>query len=119
MQKKSVTGRFWSLRVGLQDWYVTSRLQVRPKSPSSKTALDFMGPYYLLTEQKNVAERSYNYLKKFFFWKQKKKQGKKIKKKKNVPVAPKTLELGAHTGRSFDISNEVVSCSKRVAGWHN
>ena len=49
MQKKSATGRFWSLRVGLQDWYVSSKLQVRPKSPSSKTGLDLMGPYYLLT----------------------------------------------------------------------
>ena len=37
--------------------------------------------------------------------KNEKKTMKKIFKKKNVPVAPKTLELGAYTGRSFDISN--------------
>ena len=34
-----------------------------------------------------------------------KNEKKTIKKKKNVLVAPKTLELGAYTGRSFDISN--------------
>jgi hypothetical protein len=34
-----------------------------------------------------------------------KNEKKTMKKKKNVPVAQKTLELGAYTGRSFDISN--------------
>ena len=28
------------------------------------------------------------------------------KKEKNVPVAPKRLELGAYTGRSIDIPSE-------------
>ena len=41
------------------------------------------------------------------------------KKEKNVPVAPKRLELGAYTGRSFDISNWVLSeseLSKKLVG---
>ena len=60
--KKSATGRFWSLRVGLQDWYVSSKLQVRPKSPSSKTGLDLMGPYYLLTSTNRTEKCSWKEL---------------------------------------------------------
>ena len=119
MQKKSVMSRFWSLRIGLQDWYVGSKPQVQPKSPSSKTSLDFMGQYYLLTGRNRTEKcrwKTYNYLKNFFFWKQKKKQWKQSLKKRtgrsNSPA--KALELGiwnlelrTYTGRSFDISNQI------------
>ena len=111
MQKKSVMSRFWSLRVGLQDWYVRSKLQVRPKSPSSNTALDFMGPYYLLTSTNRTEKCSWKDLelfKKIFFLETEKKQWKKLKKKKTYRSLQKPwiLELGAYTGRSFDISNQ-------------
>ena len=110
MQKKSVTGRFWSLWVGLQDWYVRSKLQVRPKSSRSKTALDFMRPHYMKKIEKKMQKKN-----------DKKQWKKSLKKKKRTSRSKNpgawSLKLGAWTLKLIRVARLTFPTRENIDCW--